>query len=353
MTKHAKFGSQAFIAMQNLQKQHEKKHAKAHGYVATNERELLSEADARALHRDRTAVYLNKCSAAIERRDRGASALTGRERFTLDRITGNGQVRNTPPVRDFSCLASNPYARDIFYDEAYRLLKPIHAETGKTMYFATLVDKDWLLHKNAKSLNLKAMIRRAQDALRKVGWDGIMFLEVQAVTDLQAGRFLAHFHGFMWRNSSQSIGPREVLKIFNARFKGVGKAAGLTLRRMPRRYPNALPTRFFYATKLPNTGKSYVIPREDGRPSSTDGRGMMKVAHSKNYTNADALKIMRFLCQHEVDATVVAVGKEATRVRKGASRALTMAVTSDRAPVYHADPSPEQACAVLTKLLRD
>lgn len=353
MTNSMESGSAAFIAMLNQAKQVEKKYGKVRKSGVTKEWRLLSEADARSLHRTRKTEYWNKCSDSIARGDYGDSALTPAERRTLSRITGNGRVRSRPPMREFSSLASNPHARAIFYDEAYRLLKPIHAASETTMYFATLVDRRWLLPVTAKSLNLLSMIRRTVDALRTVGWDGIMFLEVQAVTNLRAGRFLAHFHGFMWRSGRQGTKACEVRKLFNARFGGIGKAAGLTLRLMPRRFPNALPTRFFYATKLPATGKSCVVPYKDGCAFLADVTGRMKVAHPRNYSDRDALKILRFLSQHEVDRTVVAVGKEATRVRKGASKALTMAVTGGRGLGYRADPLPKQACAVLTKLLRD
>jgi hypothetical protein len=138
--------------------------------------------------------------------------------------------------------------------------------------------------------------------------------------------------------------------LLNKRFGGIGDAKGAVLDLVSRRHANALATRFFYATKLPDTAKGYVLPDAEGRALVNNPQGMLRQANENNYTDFDALRIARILSQHEIDKIVVAVG-EGTKVRKAASAKLTAKVEAMRSLLP--DPTPARCNAVFSRLLRD
>lgn len=343
--------SEAFQSMLKQKKLNDKKYRAQSHSRSTEEHRLLSEADARNLQQDRCSAFLAKCFDAIERLDCGASSLSRSERNLVISILGGSGASHRKTKQGLSPLASNINARNIFFGEVYAGLKQVFEDPETKLYFATLVDRKWLLPLNAQSLDLHSMTRRVKTALRDVGWEGILFVEIQTLTGMPAGHFLAHFHGFMWRADGSEETVKQVKTLFNKRFRGVGKAVGLDLQLVDPDTPKALPTRFFYATKLSETAKTYVKPDDAGLGLVTvDTPGKMKTAHEKNFTDLDALRIVRLLAQHEVDETTVAVGKRATKLRKAASKALKQEIEKRNVA---STPSRTRVRAFLSKLLRE
>jgi len=113
---------------------------------------------------------------------------------------------------------------------------------------------------------------------------------------------------------------------------------------------HALATRFFYATKLPDKGKSFSPTEGNEGISILDQTGKLKDANAQNYTDLDALRIARFLAQYEVDDTVFAVG-EGQPAKNAGRRALTAKVETLRG--LKPDPTPRWVLSVFSKLLRD
>jgi hypothetical protein len=337
--------SPAFKQLLEQSNQHHKKYAKNLGSNHTDEHRLLDERAARESLRSRNSAFLAKVAEAVERRDVGTSKLSLAERRAMQLITGSpGRKRSH---MNFSCVASNPHARDLFFDEAYLRLKAIYADVGVTTYFATIVDKSWCLAKDAKSFDVKSMIHRAKRALRDIGYHGILFLEIQAVVGLPEAKFLPHLHGFVWRKNAEGLSSKEAMSLLNKRFEGIRKAKGVTLRVMPKDKPKSLPTRFFYATKMPDTAKSYC-PMEGSEDAFVqEPNGRLKTAASRNYTDSDALMIALFWAQYEIDDTVFAVG-DGTLVRKAASKALTAA--AEKTKGMQGNPCPDRVLSMISKL---
>lgn len=342
--------SPAFLKLVEQGKQASRKHALKSSSTNTDPERLLDEPRARALRHTRNTFFQGKCATGTAASDTKSNRLSPADHDTLRRVLGGGGYRKTATAKDFSCLASNPHGRAVFTDEAYARLQHIHAREDVQMYFATIVDKAWCLPRGTKSLDLTSIKRRTEEALRAIGWDGILFLEVQVVTNLAAGRFLAHLHGIVWKRRKCGLPPAKARELLNKRSVGVGRAKGADLRLMPRQHPKALPTRFFYATKLPDTAKTHVLPDANGCALVNSSQGRLKTAHANNYTNRDALRIARLLSQHEIDKTAIAIG-EGTKVRKAASAKLTAKVTAMRRPLP--DPTPARCQAVFSKILRD
>jgi hypothetical protein len=349
MTTDSEHAYSAFDRLSELGKRSRKNYGGKSRSNNTDETRLLDEPRARQLRATRDKGFLTKLWTAVERRDYGSSKLRYIERGDLRRAFGGSPDQRDRSVKAFSCLAANPHARAVFFDEAYARLQNIHAEPSVKMYFATIVDRAWCLPKDAQSFDPKSMMRRTTDALREIGWDGILFLEIQAVTDFPAGRFCAHLHGFVWRKPKQGMKVMAAKELLNRRFSGIGHAKGAVLALVPQRHPKALPTRFFYSTKLPYAAKAYVLPDANGCAFASNPEGKQRQANSKNYTDFDALRIAGILSQHQIDATAVAVG-EGTKVRKAASAKLTAKVMAMRRPLP--DPTPASCLAVISKLLR-
>jgi hypothetical protein len=189
-----------------------------------------------------------------------------------------------------------------------------------------------------------------EGALAEVGWNGLLFLEIQAVTNLGEVKFLAHLHGFVWRSGRKGMGLRSAGALLNKKFQGIGHAKGVTLGLMKKSFPSPLPTRFFYATKLPDIGKSFSPVQGSDCAFGLENRGRMKKAHFKNYTNLDALRIARILGQYQIDDTVLAVG-EGCAIKAFATDALTAKVEDIGS--LNPDPNPERVLKVFSKILRD
>ena len=342
--------SSAFDRLTKLGKSSGKKHGLGARSNNTDETRLLDERRARKLRATRDKAFLRKCYTAVERRDCGSSKLHLVDRGTMRQVLGGTPAPQDRSPAAFSCLATNPHARAIFFDEVFAQLQRIRAEPNVKVYFATIVDRDWCLPKTAKSFDPTSMIRRTTEALRHIGWSGILFPEIQVITDLPSGRFWPHLHGFVWCRAGQGMKVKAVAALLNSRFGGIGDAKGAVLDLVSRRHANALATRFFYATKLPDTAKGYVLPDADGRALVNNPQGMLRHANEKNYTDFDALRIARILSQHEIDKSVVAVG-EGTKVRKAASAKLTAKVVAMRTPLR--DPTPARCRAMFSRLLWD
>lgn len=342
--------SPAFRKLVDQRKRASKKHALKPSSAKTDPERLLDEPRARALRHTRNAFYLGKCATGAAASDTRSNRLSPADHNTLRRVLGGSGHRKAASAKDFSCLASNPHCRSVFFDGAYTQLQHIHAREDVQMYFVTIVDKAWCLPRRTKSLDLTSIKRRTQEALRAIGWNGILFLEVQALTNYAAGQMLAHLHGFVWRNGKSGLPPAKACELLNKRFVGVGRAKGADLRLIPQQHPKALPTRFFYATKLPDTAKTYVLPDANGCAFVSAPQGRLKTAHASNYTNRAALRIACLLSQHEIDKIAFAVG-EGAKVHKAASAKLTDKVMAMRRPLP--DPTPASCLALFSKILRD
>lgn len=316
----------------------------------TQEHLLLGEAEARELRFSRIATFGEKCWRAVESRDVGASVLSSAEHSMLRKVIGKGNTRKRPISRDISCLASNPYARGLLFDEVYECLKAVHAQPHVSMYFATIVHRDWLLPNSSKSFDLKMMRQQLEDTLAAIGWHSILFFEVQTITNMKDIKYLPHLHGFLWREKRAGFKVTEAKDFLNSRFRGLATAKGCTLSKIPKGAPLGLTTRFFYATKLPDTGKAFAPVEGSDHAFNTEVPGKLKTAHSQNYTDLDALRIVRLLAQHEVDDTVMAVG-DGAKIREAASAKLTAMVEERR--LLLPDPTPERVRTTLSKLLRD
>ncbi|MCF7698239.1 hypothetical protein [Loktanella sp. M215] len=316
----------------------------------TDEHRLLDELEARRLRQSRIDIFMKKCANAVDRRDQGKSALTKSEREVVNLVTGGDRYRQTRLRQTFSCVASNPYARNIFFDGVYSQLEQNWQHPSASMYFATFIDRDWCLPKGAKTVDIASMQARTEGALKEMGWDAILFLEIQAVANLGKVKFLAHLHGFLWKRGSKGVGVRRLQNTLNQKFQGIGHSKGVTLMLVKKSHPNALSTRFFYATKLPDTGKSFSPVQNSEKSYNLDSRGRMKASHPKNYTDLDALRTARMLGQQQIDDIVFAVG-EGSSVKASGADALTAKVET----LFQAkpDPTPARVSKAFSKLLRD
>lgn len=255
--------------------------------------------------------------------------------------------RSADERQNYHPFASNPNVREIFFDEVYRELEPIFRDYQSKMYFATIVDAKWCLPKDAKSFDTKSMALRVKRALRDIGYHGLFILEIQVLTNLVAVYFMPHAHGFIWPKSEKSVGPSKAAQRLNMRFAGIGKAKGMTIADMPNSMPRSLTTRFYYATKLPDSTNGYC-PAKGQDNSFVANKGKMKRNSPENFTNLDALRIARILAQFQIDDTVFAVG-EGTRIRKVASKALTTELEALK--ITTSGPSPKSVVKLFGKVL--
>lgn len=320
MPKHEEQASNAFSRGIDHDFQLQKKTAKNRRSGNTKEHLLLDKPDARAIREYRVKAFTSKASRVIDWRDIGDTALTLNERKTVGAILGRSRRQKST----FSSLASNPLGRSVFFDAMLEALAPIHADPDVTMFFATFVDEQWCLAKDALTFDTYSMMRRSKRALLDIGYHGLLILEIQVLVGLKGIGFMPHLHGFIWRRGKVGMGSKNAAKHLNKRFSGIRKATGVTLSLMPQRWPKSLITRFYYATKLPIDANSYIPIKGDPHTLVTlpEPMGKMKKAANQNHTNMAALRISAMLGQYEIDDTVFAVG-EGTKVRKAASKALT------------------------------
>lgn len=314
----------------------------------TIEHKLFNESGARARRGARMTTFMKKCAGAVEWGDVRCSALVPAERKQLHKITGGAHLYHRSTNKNFSSLASNPYGRNVFFNEVYSGLKAVWAQPNRKMYFVTLIDRPWCLHRDAKSFDMNQMRDKVQELFEGTGWHGVLFLEVQMVTNLGDYKFLAHLHGFIWRKGRIGSGVQTMRDLLNQNVRGVGKSKGATLSLVD--LPNTLPTRYFYATKLPDEGKTYAPVKGYENSFILDRPGKMKVSHPRNYTDRDALRIARLLGQFEVEETVIAIG-DGHDLRDKAVAKLVEAVEGVRG--LHQNPSPASVVKLISKVLRD
>jgi hypothetical protein len=289
MAKHTDGISPAFTASLDRSKSLKKKYAKDSRDNHTDPLRLLTEKDAISLRKDRMTSFLNKASDAIDRRSKGSSKLSKSEK----RVTA-AMLGNLSPKEGIFPLASNPVSRVIFFDAMYQQLKSLHAEPGLKMYFVTIVDAKWCLARDATSFDTLSMMRRAKRALRDIGYDGVLILEIQAVISLPDIRFMPHMHGFIWRRGDQTMGPDKAAHLLNKRFSGIHKAKGVSIAVMKQELPDTLSNRFHYATKLPDrvSGLCRVTGDDKAGVTSADNKGTLKKGANRNYTKSDALELL-------------------------------------------------------------
>lgn len=296
--------------------------------------------------------YLKVCADRLVDLDHGKRKLSASDRKCLDQMTGGRHAGSRHKSDQFSTLAYNPYARDIFFGEVLARLHQLAKEHEGKLYFATLIDRTWHLNRRDKKLPLKSMMRRVKDTLRAIGWEGILWVEVQAVVNMGDRHLMPHFHGLLWKKDRKSLPLRRADARFNALFQGAGQARGIVLKPVLGD-ANAEITRMIrYATKYPDEAKSYIILNsgEGAFRSGEEAQGTMRNASSKNYSKKDRLRILRLFSQHEVEGIVLAVGK-GTRIRKAASKKLTAYARQIRK--LRPNPQPDAVVRILSSLLRD
>lgn len=346
MPKHTKYGSDAFNRGIDHDFQLQKKTAEIRRFGGTQEHLLLSQPVARSRRESRMNNFTNKAFQAIDLYDFGDTALTRCEHKIVGAMLG----RNRQKSKRFSTLASNPLGRTYFFDAMLAELAPIHADPDVAMYFATIVDTDWLLPEDSLTFDTYSMMRRGKRALLDIGYHGLLILEIQVLIGVKGVRFMPHMHGVIWRRGTDGMGPQKAAQHLNKRFTGFRKATGVTIALMPQRWPKSLITRFHYATKLPFEANNYCPVKGDPNALSVleEPTGKMKKAAMRNYSNADALRICAMLAQYQVDETVFAIG-EGTKVRKVASKALTAMLQTQK--VTSADASPKTVVELIGKVL--
>ena len=334
--------SPAFTKFMNIGKQQQKNYALKRKKNVTEPHRLLGEKAATDLRQQRFDIFTIKVNKAIDDR-KARDRLTARDReIVLSTIGLSADER-----QNYHPLASNPNVREIFFDEVYRELEPIFRDYQSKMYFATIVDTKWCLPKDAKSFDTKSMALRVKRALRDIGYHGLFILEIQVLTNLEGVYFMPHAHGFIWPKSEKSLGPRLAQWKLNERFQGVSKAKGVTIADMPKSMPRSLTTRFYYATKLPDSTNGYC-PAKGQDNSFVPNKGKMKRNSPENFTDLDAYRIARILAQFQIDDTVFAVG-EGTRIRKLASKALTAELKALK--ITTSGPSPKSVVKLFGKVL--
>jgi hypothetical protein len=346
MTKHTKHGSDAFNRGIDYDFQLQKKTAEIRRSGGTQEHLLLNKPAAQSRREGRMENFINKAFQAIDLCDFGDTALTRNENEIVGAMLG----RNRKKTKLFSTLATNPLGRTYFFDVMLTEIAPIHADPDVAMYFATIVDEDWLRPEGCLTFDTNSMMRRGKRALMDIGYHGILILEIQVLIGVKGVRFMPHMHGVIWRRGKGGMGPQKAAQHLNKRFSGFRKATGVTIALMPQRLPKSLITRFHYATKLPFEANNYCPVKGDPYALTTleEPKGKMKKAAAQNYANTDALRIYAMLGQHQVDETVFAVG-EGTIVRKAASKALTAMLQTQN--ITTADPSPKAVVKLIGKLL--
>lgn len=348
MPKHTKHSSDEVNRGTDHVSQLQKITAEMRRSGCTQEHLLLSQPVARSRRESRMGNFTNKAFQAIDLCDFGDTALTRSEHEVVGAMLG----RNRQKTKLFSTLATNPLGRTFFFDAILGELAPIHADPGVAMYFATIVDADWLLPEGSLTFDTYSMMRRAKRALMDIGYHGLLILEIQVLMGVMGVRFMPHVHGVIWRRGANGMGPRKATQHLNKRFSGFRKATGVTISLMPQRWPKSLITRFHYATKLPFDANNYCPVKGDPNALTTleEPTGKMKKAAARNYANTDALRVCAMLGQYQIDETVFAVG-EGTKIRKLASKALIAKLKAVK--ITSADTGPKAVVELIGKLLGD
>ena len=332
--------SPAFTQFTNVGKQQEKNYASKRRNSVTEAHLLLGTKAAKTFRKQRFDIFCNKVEQAVDDR-KAVKRLTLREREIVLSTVG----RSADERQNHHPLASNPNAREIFFDAMFYQLQAIHQRDDIPMFFATIVDVNWCRPKEASSFDTKSMALRVKRALRDIGYHGLFILEVQVLTKMEGVYFMPHVHGFIWPSTASSLGPRLAAKRLNKRFAGIGKAKGVTIAVMPQSLPNSLTTRFHYATKLPDSSSGYCTAKVvDG--SLVSSRGRILKNSPDNFSNKDALRIARILAQFQVDDTIFAIG-EGTKVRKAASKILTAKLQDLK--IATSGPSPKTVVKLVGK----
>lgn len=283
-----------------------KKYAPKYARRNTDPTRFRSISQSRKLNAERATTVLGKARNVLVPqgwRDQRKLAIVG--------IGGSGQNRHV------SDQATNPAGRDIFFNPMFQKLSEVHSDESVSMYFVTIVNQDWCLPKGAESFDREKMMRGAMRAMRDIGCEGLFFLEIQPVLNMRDIQYLPHLHGFVWYpNGKTPMGPKAVKAKLKKRFTALGTAKAVEMTKIRHDHPQALAQRFFYATKLPDTAKSFC--------PTLDGTGIFKKAASKNYSDREAARVLRLLAQFKLEETVFAVG-DGCKIRKAGSKALDAA----------------------------
>lgn len=195
--------------------------------------------------------------------------------------------------------AANPIYRLAFGKALALTLSDWAERTQRECYLITIINQNWHTTRANPKVDIAGMKAAVDQVLSKVGWEGLLFVEVQGLR-AQTKDLLPHFHGIICpsKRSSKQLG--ELRAALAQAFPDVELAEGVVLHLA--RSPSDVVNFLLYAAKSPSTIKRIYKSKDAGSVSKTrEG--------TSNYSSRFALDILEIRSMLTMSDLAYARGK--------------------------------------------